>query len=113
MPVVRNPQFYFREPYYATKNVDGVEYQLTAVIPQGTKVLLWYDSPEELREMEGDNAALSKRLYVINNFNDRVFLKYHLSDDKGSIIRLFASSFNCLIEHRDFEMDLAGRITFK
>lgn len=105
--------FFKNEPYYATKNVNGIEYQLTAVIPQGTKVLLWYDSPEELREMEGDNAALSKRLYVINNFNDRVFLKYHLSDDKGSIIRLFASSFNCLIEHRDFEMDLAGRITFK
>lgn len=108
--------YFCKEPYYASIIEKGVEYKLTAAIEPGTKVLLWNESPEELRDIINDKNELSKRLYSVYKFNntgtDRLYLLPHISSDEKSEIQFVASSFNCLIEHRDFEVDILGNITF-
>lgn len=93
----------------------NVEYRLSAIIRVGDYVLLWKDSPEELREM--DVAQLSTRLYIVVKFNttgaDLLYLRAHLSAKIETDVQLVANNVNCLIEHRDFEIDTLGFITFK
>ena len=93
----------------------NVEYRLSAIIRVGDYVLLWKDSPDELRGM--DVAHLSTRLYIVVKFNttgaDLLYLKAHLSAKIETDVQLVANNVNCLIEHRDFEIDTLGFITFK
>ena len=93
----------------------NVEYRLSAIIRVGDYVLLWKDSPEELREM--DVAQLSTRLYNVVKFNNKgsdfLYLRNHLSADIEPDTMLVPNNVNCLIEHRDFEIDTLGFITFK
>ena len=90
------------------------EYKLSAVIKVGTRVLLWKDSPEEIFEIRNNNEELSKRLYIVGKFNntgsDFLYIRHHLNSTKDFDYKLVANNANCLIEHRDFEIDLLGNI---
>lgn len=107
--------FFNRIPRYATFNSKGVAYHLVAAITAGTKVLLWNEKPSELYDMIGNNEELSKRLYTVYKFNttgaDLLYLLPHNTDDQHFELKLVVNNFNCLIEHRDFEMDILGNIT--
>lgn len=93
----------------------NVEYKLTAIIRVGDYVLLWKDNPDELKEL--DNAEISKRLYVVIKFNttgaDLLYIKRHVSANIQPEMYLVANNVNCLIEHRDFEIDILGNIIYK
>ena len=108
--------FFNRIPRYATFNSKGVAYHLVAAITAGTKVLLWDEKPSELYDMIGNNEELSKRLYTVYKFNNRgsdtLYLLPHLTDNQEEEKTMVATNCNCLIEHRDFEMDVLGKITF-
>lgn len=92
-----------------------IEYKLSAIIRVGDYVLLWNESPEEIKEL--DKTEISKRLYVVIKFNttgaDLLFLKNHLSANNEPELSLVANKINCLIEHRDFEIDTLGNIIFR
>ena len=92
----------------------SIEYKLSAIIRVGDYVLIWNENPDELKEL--DKAEISKRLYVVVKFNttgaDLLFLKKHLSANVEPDLNLVANKVNCLIEHRDFEIDTLGNITF-
>lgn len=107
--------YFIREPYYASITEKGVIFNLSAVITVGTKVLLWNESPDEITELINDNKMLSERLYSVYKFNttgaDLVYLVSHLTDEREK--ELTVSTLNCLIEHRDFEIDLLGNIIFR
>lgn len=107
--------YFSKEPYYASITEKGVDYKLTAAIEPGTKVLLWNESPDELKDLINDTQELSKRLFVVKIFNttssDRLFLLPHYSSNDSTLFSLVPNDFNFLIEHRDFEMDLLGNIT--
>lgn len=106
--------YFSKEPYYASITEKGVDYKLTAAIEPGTRVLLWNESPEEINDIKHDTKELSKRLYVVYKFNntgtDRLYLLPHISSDEDSEIQFVATTFNCLIEHRDFRVDVLGNI---
>ena len=93
----------------------NIEYKLSAIVRVGDYVLLWNESPDELKELNTDQ--ISKRLYVVVKFNttgsDLLFLRKHLSANIEPDLSLVANKVNCLIEHRDFEIDTLGNIIFK
>ena len=76
--------------------------------------MLWKDSPEEIFEIRNNNEELSKRLYIVGKFNntgsDFLYIRHHLNSTKDFDYKLVANNANCLIEHRDFEIDLLGNI---
>ena len=95
---------------------------LTAIIKKGTRVLIYKNIPEEVRDL--DREELSKRLYVVYKFNamgtPNIYLRHHLEarketdcDEKNSFLSLKASNFKALIEHYNFEIDPLGNISFK
>lgn len=92
----------------------NIEYKLSAIIRVGDRVLLWKENPDELKEI--DEVQLSKRLYIVVKFNttgaDLLYLRNHLSATLDIDLQLVANNVNCLIEHRDFEIDALGRIQF-
>ena len=93
----------------------NIEYKLSAIIRVGDYVLLWNESPDELKEL--DKAQISQRLYVVVKFNttgaDLLYIKKHMSANIDPDMSLVANKVNCLIEHRDFEIDTLGNIIFK
>lgn len=93
----------------------NIEYKLAAIIKVGDYVLLWKDTPDELKDM--DSEQISKKLYTVYKFNntgsDTLYLRHHQSTNTEPDFKLTAKKMNCMIEHRDFEIDILGRITFK
>ena len=108
-------QSLWHEPLYASFIEKKIEYKLSAIIKTGTRVLMWNETPDELRELSKQD--LLKRLFVVKKFNhtssDHVYLKNHLNATDEIDLELVPNKFNCLIEHRDFEIDLLGNITLK
>jgi hypothetical protein len=106
--------YFCQIPEYATLTDRGIRYMLTAAITPGIRVLIWKESPNELYDMQGNMKEFSKRLYTIYKFNNRgsdtLYLLPHITEEQGAEITFVASNFNCLIEHRDFEVDVLGNI---
>lgn len=100
---------------YNTITEKNIEYNLSAIIRVGDYVLLWNENPDELKEL--DTAQISKRLYIVVKFNttgaDLLFLRKHTSASIEPDMNLVANKVNCLIEHRNFEIDTLGNIIFK
>lgn len=107
-------------------------YHLKHILKVGQRVLLWYENPDELRDLE--KKELLKRLYKIYKFNEivaptaYVYLKHHnearqdkeLNEEKKLIINKYQplialrpDKLNCLFEGTDFEITLDGEIIMK
>ena len=121
----------FTEPEFCFYNGNR-SMPLIAAIKKGTRVLMYTNFKEEIKEMDID--ALSKRLFIVYKFNTigtpNIYLRHHLeartetdceSSEKAtefnantisSYLSLKASKFKALIEHLDFEIDPLGTITF-
>jgi CRISPR-associated endonuclease Csn1 len=112
---------FFAEPEFSSF-YGNPSMPLTAIIKKGTRVLLYKNIPEEIKDL--DSEKLSKRLYIVYKFNvigtPNIYLKHHLEAQKeterntpDSYLSLKANNFKALIEHHDFEVDPLGNITFK
>ena len=104
------------EPYYNRIEEKGTIYNLSAVIMRKTRLLAWEQYPEELYEFS--LAELSKRLFVVVNFNnkggDYLYLKSHINGmDNYEISTGVIKDFKYMIEGRDFFVDDLGVIRFK
>jgi CRISPR-associated endonuclease Csn1 len=120
-----------KEPYFQTIIEKDKQYNFSAIIKIGTKVLMKKDDKEDLSELE--LTELYKRLFVVYKFNfkgqDCIYLQNHLEARKDADIKddftifnpteyqarltLVANNLCCLIEGKDFEMNLNGTIKFK
>lgn len=91
-----------------TKN--RIECKLTAIIRSGDKVLMWNNSPEELYDL--NKTELLKRLYVVTGFNapapttNYIYVRKHLDTTTIKEKHYTSKQFQCMIEHRDFEIVL-------
>lgn len=117
----------WNEPFYKEIEAKKKSYSLSAIIKVGTRVLMWHETPDELLDCD-----LSRRLFSVYKFNFKgiecIYLQNHLEARKDSDIEadftvfdsriyqprltLVASNFNCLIEHRDFEIAPDGKIEY-
>ena len=101
-----------QEPNFMKKTFKArgkaVECTLTAIIRTGDRVLKWNNTPDELYELSRDE--LLSRLYVVVKFNttgaNLVYLNSHLFANSDHLEKLTSNNFNCMIEHRDFEIKL-------
>ncbi|MCK9281708.1 MAG: hypothetical protein M0P71_13865 [Melioribacteraceae bacterium] len=104
---------------------------LKYIITTGCRVIIYENSPEELRELS--KPELIKRVYRIYKFNnagaDYIYLQCHAEarQDKDlgvgdttvdfskyqPRLKLVPNNFNCLLENYDFEISIDGEITFK
>lgn len=105
-----------KEPYYRSLIERKTLCSLTAVIKTGNRVIEWEKSPMEILSLS--KTELLKRIYIVVKFNKtgnyRIYLRSHLNATKDGIDKdLAAKDFKFLIEHRDFEIDILGNITFK
>lgn len=129
---ISNTNTLFTEPEFSTFE-GNPRMPLKAIIKKGTRVLLYVNTPDEVRDL--DNDKLSERLYTVNKFNIissiYIYLQHHLdarketdiaSSEKGtsysvlekfSFIKCTPANFKALIEHIDFEIDALGNIVFK
>ena len=102
-------------PDYNVIKEKNVEYKLSAIIKVGDYVLLWNETPDEVRDL--DFSQISQRLYVVVKFNNKgsdcIYLKKHITANIDPDVNFVANNFNCMIEHRDFEIDTLGYIHFK
>ena len=109
------------EPEFSTIK-ENPSMPLKAIIKKGTRVLLYNNIPDEIKEL--DREKLSKLLYVVYKFNaigtPNIYLRHHLEarketdcDTPESYLSLKANNFKALIEHYDFEVDPLGNIIFK
>lgn len=97
----------------------GVSYHLKYLLKTGIRVLLWKESPQEIYASKKDIKELSRKLFIVKNFNnqrsDYVYLSHHLNaknGDKGIDERFVPNEMNFLVEHVDFEIDDLGNIKF-
>lgn len=107
------------------------EFNLTAIVKDGTRVIMWEQSPDEILDLP--RQELSRRLYIVYKFNFKgancIYLRNHI-DARNDIkkeedfttfdksiyqaqLTLVANSFNCLIENRDFTITEIGEIVLK
>lgn len=104
----------FNDHYYNCIQQKGVTYKLTTIIKKGYRVILWESDPNEVADLSSEE--LSKRLFVIYNFNitsaAHIYLRNHLYSTDDNNLDLVPDKLNCLIEHRDFEIDKLGTIHF-
>ena len=104
----------WNEPYYQTIVENKIEYKLTAILKAGSRIILWDNTPDEINELS--KYELLKRLYVVVKFNktssDHVYLRHHLSAKSEIDKELVPNKMNCLIEGRDFTIDILGNISF-
>lgn len=117
------------EPYYKTFLNGKKELFLTGVIKKGCRMLFWEQTPDELLDL--DREQLVKRLFVVDKFNntgsDHVYLHNHIyagdnpepkeytqyeTQFNPLKLQVTANKMNALIEHRDFEIDVTGKIIF-
>lgn len=101
------------------------------IITTGTRILIYLDHPDELKELS--ITELLRRLYIVYKFNEApsayIYLQHHKEArqdselGKGSTkidlssyqprLRMTAGNFNGLIEGLNFEITLDGKIAFK
>lgn len=101
---------------------------LSFLITSGTRVLIYSNSPDEIKELNITDRL--KRLYRVYKFNEApspyVYLQYHAEARQDSELglgqtkidtniyqprlKLVANNFNCLIEGKDFEIKIDGEI---
>ena len=107
-------QMLHETPSFSSITEKGITYSLTAIIKEGMRVIMWKDTPDEVKELT--NEEISKRLYIVYKFNrtgaDLVFLRNCKNSDDSDNLGLVSNNLNCLIEHRDFEIDSMGKINF-
>ena len=100
------------EPYYKSFTEKNVEYNLSAIIKVGMRVILWKESPDELLDLFKEE--LYKRIYVVCKFNttgaDLVYLRHHTNASENIDLALVPNNLNCLIENRDFRINDLGII---
>jgi CRISPR-associated endonuclease Csn1 len=116
--------------YIIGKGKNQKQIPLSFIITPGTRVLLYNEDTNELRDL--NNRDITNRLYNIYKFNnagtDYIYLMHNLEartdkelDKEETIInfdryqprlKLVANKFNCLIEGRDFDIKLDGKIKF-
>ncbi len=100
-------------------------------IKTGYRVIVYENSPDELRELKPDE--LIKRIYRVYKFNNAgtnyIYLQYNSEarqdkelgvgstefklDEYQPRLKLTANNFNCLVEHYDFDISIDGEIIFK
>ena len=100
-------------------------------IKTGYRVIVYENSPDELRELKPDE--LIKRIYRVYKFNkpssNYIYLQYNSEarqdkelgdgstefklDEYQPRLKLTANNFNCLVEHYDFDISIDGEIIFK
>jgi len=117
----------WEEPFYREIEEKKKVFSLSAIIKVGYRVIMWEETPDELLDCD-----LSRRLFSVYKFNfkgqDCIYLQNHLEARKDADIQedyttfnsriyqprltMVANSFNCLIEHRDFEIKPDGKIEF-
>lgn len=126
---VKNAQEIANEPYFKIFQNGKKELPLTGIIKKGCRMLFWEKAPEELEELNREQ--LLKRLFVVDKFNttgsDHVYLhnhdyagenpepkEYTQYEEQSHPLRLqvTANNLNALIEHRDFEINVTGKIIF-
>ena len=123
----------FEIPSYQTiekgKGKKKTLYQLKNILKVGQRILLWEETPDELRDLS--KKVLLKRLYRIYKFNQisvtaQIYLKHHAearpdtelpNGDKNFVPDLYQpiiiftpDKLNCFIEGTDFEITLDGEI---
>lgn len=105
----------FNEPFYASFTYKKVDYRLSAILKEGMRILMWKETPDEIKELSKEE--MSKRLFVVVKFNEtssiHLYLRNHLTATTTIDQELVADNINCLIEHRDFQIDLLGNVIFK
>lgn len=124
---ISNANQLWNEPLYKVIEEKKKSYSLSAIIKVGTRVLMWQETPDELLDCD-----LSRRLFSVYKFNFKgiecIYLQNHLEARKDSEIEsdftefdsriyqprltMVANNFNCLIEHRDFEITPVGKIDY-
>lgn len=124
---ISNVNQFWDEPFYKEIETKKKSYSLSAIIKVGTRVLMWQETPDELLDCD-----LSRRLFFVYKFNFKgvecIYLQNHLEARKDTDIEddftvfdsriyqprltLVANNFNCLIEHRDFEIAPDGKIEY-
>lgn len=127
---IKNTDQLKQESYFQKIEEKRVTLYLSAIIKNGTRVLMWKNSPEELSLLS--STELSKRLYVVYKFNLKgancIYLRNHIEarneipqnedfttfDDQKyqALLTMVANGFNCQIEGRDFIIDNLGNIIF-
>lgn len=104
-----------KEPYYISYIDKNVKYHLSAILKNGTRLILWNDTPEEVFDLT--KTQLLKNVYVVVKFNttssDRIYLKHHCNAKDEFDLTFVPNDLNCLIEGRDFEVNELGEIIFK
>ena len=120
----------WQEPFYQKIEDKKKSYSLSAIIKVGTRVLMWDNNPDELLDLSSGN--LSRRLFSVYKFNfkgqDCIYLQNHLEARKDTDIQddstvynshiyqakltMGGNNFNCLIEHRDFDVTPDGKIIY-
>ena len=118
----------YNEPYFQNIENNKTLLSLTAIIKTNTRILMWKDNPDELKELS--KKELSKLMYIVYKFNFKgsncIYLRNHIEarneipkeddytifdkDKYQALLTLVANSFNCLIENRDFKMSDLGEI---
>lgn len=109
---------YFRSaPVFSQMKDKGVTYQLKSIFRVGTKLLTYENDPSEIIDLLDEPEKLSKRLFVVVNFNNMdsnfLYISHHLnaqSGDKAIDTKLVANKINCLVEGEDFIIDDLGQI---
>lgn len=105
LKLIQEPDFKKRTFKFGKKNI---ECNLTGIIRKGDKVLKWNNTPDELYELTKEE--LLKRLYIVKNFNrtssNHIYIQNHLLSDSNKQEEPTSNKFQCLLEHRDFEIEL-------
>lgn len=92
------------------KNSITIDCRLTAILRNGDKLLKWNNSPEELYDL--GKTELLKRLYIVTGFNapapstNYIYVRKHIDTVSVKEEHYTSKQFQCLIEHRDFEITL-------
>ncbi|MDR3669119.1 MAG: hypothetical protein P4L35_20000, partial [Ignavibacteriaceae bacterium] len=133
---IKNPNELYSIPDYLImekgKGNNKFIYTLSAILKVGTRVLVWKEYSDEIRDLS--KRDLLKRLYKIYKFNEigptgYVYLQFHNEarpdkelgegekvfnyDNYQPRLRFSADNLRCLIEGRDFKITLDGEIELK
>ncbi|HVM88268.1 MAG TPA: HNH endonuclease domain-containing protein [Puia sp.] len=136
---IKNVNDLFNNPNYnkTLKGTKKVELPLYHIIQSGMKVILLDEKINTIEELKGlDTISLSKRLFVVNNFNTPagntiyIYLVNHIDARQKEVLQkneeknidtskyqaklaLTADKFFCVIEGKHFEIKPDGEIKWK
>jgi len=133
---LKNENDIFKEPFYNKttigKGKKEIELALKHILKVGVKCIFFKENKEELTTLS--LIDLLKRTYRVFKFNDMgvtkyIYLQNHLEARKNdeltngdvnfdpknyqSRLKLNADNFTCIIEGKDFEINIDGKIVFK